>query len=104
MLCFLLKFVLFLQLTNCIHRQFGADATQSEMYERMSKIEAHNQQQDKEISLLKTKAIEDRSEIRHLRDRLAHFDASAFTNLQNEDYLERQKRPYRLLPSQQPLK
>ena len=69
----LLKFVLFLQLISCIHLQFGADETQSEIHERMSKIEAYNQQQDKEISLLKTTATEDRSEIRQLRDRLAHF-------------------------------
>ena len=93
-MCFLLKFVLFLQLTNCIHRQFGADATQSEMFERMSKIEAHNQQQDKEISHLKTKSIEDRIEIDQLRD---HFTNS----LQNDEILVRQKRPYRLLPSHQ---
>ena len=100
----MLKFLLLLQLTNSINQQFGAvDATsQSELHEqRMSKIEVHNQQQDKEMSLLKNRAIEDRNEIHQLRERVSWLEASASTNkMTKKDTFGQRKRPARLLPSQ----
>jgi len=103
MFCFLLKLVLLLQLSNSINQfKLGANAaTQSEVYERMSKIEANNQLQANEISVLKTKSVEDRNEIQQLKDRLAKLEAFTFTNKTNDqETFERQKRPARLLPSQ----
>ncbi len=98
---FMLKFVLLLQLTNSINQQFGVEASQSEMFERMSKIEVHNQEQQKEISILKNQRKEDRNEIHHLRERVSQLEASTPTNnMTNEDsMLRRQKRPVRLLPT-----
>ena len=100
---FLLKLMLLFHLTNSINQfQLGANATQPELYERMSKIEATNRLQATEISVLKTNSIEDRSEIHRLRDRVDHLEASISMNKTNNDQemLERQKRPARLLPLQ----
>jgi len=94
--------VLLLQLTNCINHRFGADASQSDVYERLSKIEAHNRQQEKEVSVLKIKGVEDRSEINGLRNRVARLEeSSTFTNLTNKEMAGRQKRPFRLIPTKQ---
>ena len=101
MFCFLLKFVLFVQLTYSInHHRFGAEAvTESELHERMSKIEAQNYQHKNEISVLKTNAVEDRKEIHKLGDRVAQLEASAFTNnTESKTILKRRNRPVRLLP------
>jgi len=103
MLCFLLKLILLFHLTNSINQfQLGASATQPELYERMSKIEATNRLQATEISVLKTNSIEDRSEIHRLIDRVGQLEASIYMNKTNNDQeiLERQKRPARLLPLQ----
>jgi len=97
----LLKLVLLLQVTHSINRQFGADANQqSEIYERMSKIEAHNRHQEKEISILKTQKIEDRNEISELRSRVSRLEAFSTVNktLTNKEVTGRRKRPFRLLP------
>ena len=100
MLSFLLKIILLLQLAYSINHQFGAEASQPEVYERLSKVEAHNRQQEKEISLLKTQAIGDRKEIHLLRDRVAHLEAaSTLPNLSSDAILGRPKRPVRLLPA-----
>ena len=101
MFSFFLKFVLLLELISSINQlQLGANAIpQPEFYERISKIEANNRLQVNEISLLKTKSIEDRSEIHHLRDRVAKLEASTFTNATNyQEISKRQKRPDRLIP------
>jgi len=74
---FLLKFVLLLQLMYFIrNHQFGAEATQPEVNDRLSKIEAQNQRHEREISLLKTEKIEDRKEIHQLRERVAMLEDS----------------------------
>ena len=99
MFCFLLKVVLLLQLTYSINHQLGAEASQSEVLERLSKVEAHNRQQEKEMSLLKNQAFGDRKEIHKLRGRVAHLEASTFTNITSDAIIGRQKRPVRLLPS-----
>ena len=99
MICFLLRVVLLLQLTYSINHQVGANASQPEVYERLSKIEAHNRQQEIEISLLKTRAIGDRKEIQQLRDRVAHLEASTLSSIISDTTIWRQKRPVRLLPA-----
>jgi len=58
-----------------INHQFGANASQFDVSERMSKIEARNRQQGQEISVLKTRAIEDRNEISELRNRVAQLES-----------------------------
>ena len=99
MFSFLLKIILLLQLAYSINHQFGAEASQPEVYERLSKVEAHNRQQEKEISLLKTRAIGDRKEIHLLRNRVAHLEAaSTLPNLSSDAIIGRSKRPVRLLP------
>jgi len=79
----------------------GAEASQSEVLERLSKIEAHNRQQAEEMSLLKTQAIGDRNEIRELRDRVAQLEAAStmLPNISSDAIFERPKRPIRLLPA-----
>jgi len=67
MFSFFLRLVLLLELTNSINQlQLGANATQTDLYEKMLEIEANNRLQANEISLLKTKSIEDRSESAYL--------------------------------------
>lgn len=97
---FLLKLVLLLQLTNSIHKiQLGANATQPEIYLRMSEIESNNRLQANEISLLKVKSIEDRNEIHLLRDRVFHLESTSFINSTNcKHLLYKQKRAARLFP------
>ena len=98
---FLLKSVLLLQLMNVIHNHhFGAEATQPEVYDRLSKIEAQNQRLEKEISLLKIGKIEDRKEIHQLRERVALLEDSTFSNVTSGDKISRvrSKRPERLIP------
>ena len=96
----LIKCLLLLQLIYFVnHHQFVAEATQSELHERMSKIEATNLQQAREISLLKTNAVEDKKEIHQLKNRVALLEASALTNSTTEITKGRQKRPARLLPA-----
>ena len=100
---FLLKFVLLLQLINVIrNHQFGAEATQPEVHDRLSKIEARNQRHEKEISLLKTEKIEDRKEIHQLRERVALLEDLTFSNVAPGDKISRTRseRPARLLPLQ----
>ncbi len=97
-LSFLLKCVLLLQLVYSINYPFGAEATQSELYVRMSKIEAQNRRHENEISLLKTKKVEDRKEIYQLRERVALLEDSTFTNESSFEKPKRSKRPVRLLP------
>jgi len=81
------------------HNQFGVEAGQSELSDRMVKIETKNLQQEKEIALLKINAVEDRKEINHLRERVARLEGeSSLTNLTSEQTGGRQKRPVRLLP------
>ena len=96
---FLVKFVLLLQLVNYINNhKFEAEATQSELYHRMSTVEAQNRHHEKEISLLKVEKVEDRNEIHQLRERVALLEASTFSNSSLEDKLRRRsKRPARLL-------
>ena len=96
---FLLKFVLLLQLVYSINHQFGADATPSEIYDRLSRIEAQNQHHENEISILKTEKVEDRKEIHQLRERVAILESSTFFNSSSSgEQLKRSKRPARLLP------
>lgn len=87
-----------------INHQFGANASQFDVSERMSKIEARNRQQGQEISVLKTRAIEDRNEISELRNRVAQLEAApAHANVTNHDTVAgRPKRPFRLMPPQLP--
>ena len=58
---FLLRSLLLIQLVYSINQnQFGMQASQSELSDRMLKIESKNLQQEKEIALLKIIAVEDR--------------------------------------------
>jgi len=101
MIGFFLKLAMLFQLIYCINRQFGANANQqSEVYQRMSKIEAHNRHQEKEISILKTQKIEDRNEISELRRRVSRLEASSTLNknLTNKEFAGGTKRSFRLLP------
>lgn len=100
MLYFLLKCVLLLQVLYCINScKFEAEATQTELYNRMSQIEDQNRHHEKEISLLKIGKVEDRQEIRQLRERVALLESSTFSNSSlGEKHLRRSKRPVRLLP------
>jgi len=97
---FLLKFVLLLQLVYSIHHQFGVEAAQPELHERMGKIEAQNRRHEKEISVLKTEKVEDRKEIRQLRERVALLEDATLTYNASSDekLLKRSERPVRLLP------
>ena len=97
---FLVKFSLLLQLVLSIHNhKFEAEATQSELYHRMSNIEAQNRHHEKEISLLKMKKVEDRKKINQLRERVALLESSTFSNLSSgEKFRRRSKRPVRLIP------
>ncbi len=79
--------------------QFVVDATQSELHERMSKIEANNVQQAREIYVLKSNAVEDKNEIHQLKDRVARLEAAATTSYTIETTIGRQERPARLLPA-----
>ena len=62
-----------------------AVATQPEVYDRLSKIEAQNQRHEKEISLFKTEKVEDRKEIHQLRERVALLEDSTFSNVKSGD-------------------
>lgn len=102
MFCFLLRVTLIFQLFYSINDQFiGAEASKPDVYERLSKIEAHNRQQGKDISLLKTHAIGDRKEIHKLKDRVAHLEAAStlLPNISSDAVIGQQKRPARLLPA-----
>jgi len=99
--CFLLRCVLFLQLAYSTNHQIGAAASQSDVYDRLFKVEAQNHQHEKEISLMKTEKVKDRDEIKNLRERVAHLEDSTFPNDgKSEEMLVRSKRPARLLPLQ----
>ena len=98
---FLLKCVMLLQLVYCInHHQFGVDATQSELYGRMSKIEAKSRLHEHEISLLLKEKVEDRKEIHQLKERVALLEeSSSLSNASSDEkLLKRSERPARLLP------
>lgn len=96
---FLVKFVLLSQLVYCIkYLKFEAEATQSELYHRMSNIEVQNRLHAKEISLLKVEKVEHKKEILQLRERVALLESSAFSNSTSEEkFQKRSKRPVRLL-------
>jgi len=66
---------------------------------RMLEIEAKNRHQEGEIALLKTLRVEDKREIIQLRDRVEHLETSMTKTTGHETILERQKRPFRLLPA-----
>lgn len=61
--------------------------------DRVSKLEAHNQHQDKEIGNLKNIVEEERKISHQLRNRVAKLEESNDLKI-----IERQKRPARLLP------
>jgi len=100
MISFLVKISLLLQLVLSIHNhKFEAEAVQSELYNRMSNIEARNRHHEKEMSLLKKEKVEDRKEINQLRERVALLESSTFSNLSSgEKFRRRSKRPVRLIP------
>ena len=67
----------------------------------MSHIEAENQQQKYEISLLKAVVVEDKRVIRRLIGRVSKLESLLMVTKgsePNEKLLMRPKRPYRLLP------
>jgi len=67
----------------------------------MSHIEAENQQQKYEISLLKAVVVEDKRVIRQLTGRVSKLESLLMVKKRsepNEKLLMRPKRPYRLLP------
>lgn len=67
---------------------------------RMSLIEAKNQQQEKDIYFLTAVAVEDKKDIRHLKRRVSRLESLlvAKSSASSEKLLVRPKRPYRLLP------
>ena len=111
---FLFKLIILFQLYSYI--KFTTEATQlsqtrgnvgqfdqtdgNNLKDRMSKIEAKSQRQEKEISLLKTAVVEDKRTIRQLRSRVSSLESLMMTSNSetNEKLLLRPKRPYRLLP------
>ena len=97
--CFLLGCVFLLQLVYTINSKFETNVIQSMLHERMSNMEANNQKQDKEISNLKTDAVEDKQEISKLRGRVALLEESTYANIPKEEVVGRQERPARLLPA-----
>ena len=101
---FLLKLLLILQLLYSIHYQYGVEATQPELHDRLTKMEAQNRRHEVEISILKTAKIEDRKEIHQLRERVALLEDATFSNVTSGDIKLsqhiRSERPARLLPLQ----
>ena len=79
----------------------GGTKEESNLNDRMSLIEAENQQQRKEISFLKAVVVEDKRDIRHLTRRVSRLESllvMAKSSASSEKLLMRPKRPYRLLP------
>ena len=81
-----------------INHQFGADANQSKLEKRMVDLEANNRQQERDFSILKTKAVEDKQEISKLRGRVDRLEGSAHANIPTNEIVDRKERPARLLP------
>jgi len=67
--------------------------------DRMTEIENQNQLQKEEISSLKIVAVKDRKAISELSIRVARLEAAPKNNYGGDKVLEREKRPYRLLPT-----
>lgn len=65
--------------------------------DRISKIEAENQYQEREIALLKSLSKEDREVINQLNGRVKQLEAFLVDD-ETGNTLEREKRPFRLLP------
>lgn len=66
----------------------------SDLNDRVSKLEAHNRHQDKEIGILQKEVEEERKTNHQLRDRVAKLEESN----DPPKIIERPKRPVRLLP------
>lgn len=66
--------------------------------DRISKIEADNQSQKIEITLLNSLSQEDRKVIKQLNVRVAQLEKLVVNNETDEKILGREKRPFRLLP------
>jgi len=65
----------------------------------MKRIEAKNQNQEKEIEVLKTLLEEEKKFSKQLSGRISHLEGSMNPNsMENDQLLDRSKRPYRLLP------
>jgi len=73
---------------------------ETNLNDRMSQIEAKNQQQEKEILFLKAVVVEDKRDIRHLTLCVSRLESLLATknSASSEKLLTRPKRPYRLLP------
>jgi len=78
--------------SSCCKQEDAADSN-----DRFSKIEAHNQNQDKEIDLLKTTL---RKVSRDLRNRFALLENLVNILIDHSNNFDRVKRPARLLPLQ----
>jgi len=77
--------------------------TESNCNDRIAKIEAKGNEQEKEIMKLKTTVVEDREMINFLSERVARLEKSVKTSEAGSDVaiLTRPKRPYRLIPVQE---
>jgi len=109
MRCFLLRLSLLLyndriiEGSSCIGDSKIATVNQedaADSNDRFSKIEAHNQNQDKEIALLKTALDKERKISRDLRNRFALLENSVNIFIDENNNFDRVKRPARLLPLQ----
>lgn len=70
---------------------------EKDLKSRMERIEAKSQRQEKEIEVLKTQLEEEKKFSERLSGRISQLEA--LTNpIENDQLLERPKRPYRLLP------
>lgn len=65
------------------------------------KLEAENLKQKTENSVLKTRIDEGSKEIQQLNDRVARLESNCSNTKDNSDILLRKKRPAQLFPSQQ---
>jgi len=65
---------------------------------RLSAMETKSKHQEDEIAALKFLRMEDAKVVNQLRDRVAQLEASVVKTSENENFLKRQKRPFRLAP------
>ncbi len=65
---------------------------------RLSAMETKSKHQENEIAVLKSLRLEDMKVVNQLRDRVDQLEASVPKTSENQNIIERQKRPFRLAP------
>ena len=73
---------------------------ESDLKDRMGLIEAQNQKQQRHIENFEKLLVEEKNFSKQLNDRISKLEAKpAQCTTKSEEFLERPKRPFRLLPS-----